>query len=176
MKLIDLFTQHEKLTNEVNNSCRFCGYVDSQSQVKAEEEKFRRNHEKVLSDLKELDNLSNRIFEALATNYVEVRGVKLSLATVHHYIHNFKNATNQMFGGIDTCAIPSFHAGYSTARRRYYETLMFDIQISSDADFEGILVDPLKIKDKDRSECNSDDYLSDLKNAYIKAIAEIEVF
>lgn len=176
MKLVDYFTQHEKLTNEVMNNCRLCGYASTNAEAKVKEEEFRKNNEKVLRSLRELDDLTNRIFEVMATNYVEVDGVRLSLMTIHHYINNFRCAFGfQPMHGLESavaCAVPSFPANYANARRFYLESLERGRFTLPNED-EDIFVDPLGLKSRDGGDVNN--YLSDLRNAYVKKVAEIEV-
>ena len=188
MKIIDLFSRYELLSREIVEVNWLSRRVHSESDVKKEEEKIYKDNQRMLDAVQELEELTNRIFEVLATNYVEIRGTRYSLATLHHYITSEEsNEFDRVCNYVDysLCKVPALHPQYCVGKVEYLRTLdksqwqdemksmMYEeaeLDVNPRQEF---LVDPLKLCEK--TESAEFDFMSEVKNVYLKAITSVDV-
>lgn len=175
MTLLDLFQKHEVLTREVVDTY-WLSQSCSPSKRKEEEERIRQDNERALRLIKEIDELTNRIYEALATHYVDIDGTRLSLATIHQYIISDElsclSHMGNHLGEYDACKVPAFHPKYFNARLNYFQTLNRSKYVEA-TEGNTILADPLKLHDEVRDQQFS--FMSKLRNEYVKQLVAIEV-
>lgn len=176
MKLIDLFHQQEVLTAEAVDIFHLSNYVSSQSEMKREEEKILKDNERALRLLEEIDNLTNRIFKALADNEVVINGTRYSLATLHYYIvsseESYHSSVGELVGECDACKVPAFHPTYFNARLNYLQSLDTSRRMVAYDEYT-LLVDPLKLHTETKNYYFN--FMAEVKNVYLKAIATIDV-
>lgn len=167
MKLIDLISKYEVLVNELSRPCTLTDYVKSQEDVKREEERIRKKNEEVVRKLNEVDELMNRIVEIMATNYIEIRGIKYSLLVAKTYITKGKGG---IFGFEDNGA---YVMNYKLPRLDYLESYNNAQDTKSLVPDATILVDPLGLHDKSNNAVF--EFISEIKSEYIKQLTTIEV-
>lgn len=177
MKIVDLLRKYELLTKEVADVNWLSKYVDLESNAKKEGERIYRDNQRMLIAVQELEEFTNRIFEALATHYVSIMGTQYSLAILHYYITNeetfeFDNPTCN-YVDYSVCKVPALHPQYIVGKVEYLKTLDRSQMIGDNWGDKKILVVPLKLCDK--TESAEFDFMSEVRNVYLKQITSIDV-
>ena len=102
MKVVELLAERQKIKNLLNNikfykSAPICPpsvFMSDMSDVRKEtytEQDFNRNYEKAMKLLKRMDELNNALHESDSQHYIEVMGIRLSVATARQYIEELYN-------------------------------------------------------------------------------------
>lgn len=121
--------------------------------------------------IERMDVLLNRIIEVMATSYVEVQGIRYSLIALHIYIANSNSNTDNADNISIFLRSGNIHV-FKIPRLQYLDTVGWSRHVSPHGN-NTILVDPLKLRDRDNDAAF--ELLSEMKIVYIKQLAEIDV-
>lgn len=177
MKLLDGIMELRKLDASK-------GYFSPQTivccdaEVKEETERIKKSAELYKAIVDKIEQLSNRIFEQMATHYVDVEGSRLSLLTLITIINNEpfsveETDTIDIFG--DSMAVGNFSRSVCHPRLSYLDC-MDNVAFPTFRGMhcgEPILVDPFNLG-KESSHLK-DEYLAKARSIYIKALCEVDL-
>ena len=170
MELRKLNASKEYFTSQTTVCC--------EAEVKMETERIKKGAEQYKAIVDKFEQLSNRIFEQMATHYVDVEGNRLSLLTLSTIISNEpfgveETDTIDIFGG--RYEIGNFSRSVSHPRLCYLNCMdnVIGNTCRSMPCGETILVDPFNL-----GETNGhlrDEYLAKARGIYIKALCEVDL-
>lgn len=171
MKLIDGLLELNKLDEKIRTLCPTV-YIFNSERIKKEEDDIRKMFKQNEKAVTKYEELSNKVYEKMATNYVTVEDSKVSLLVLADIIGlvNLKGDIQEFFieeGEPNLGSHP-----------RLRHLCSFDVECPTDLDnaqiFEGsILVDPMSCKDREESVANT--YKVKAKSAFFKAICDIDM-
>ena len=171
MKLIDGLLELNKLNEEIHTVCPIVHIFNSE-RIKKEEEDIRKRFEQNEKAVVKYEELSNKVYEKMATNYVTVEDRKVSLLVLADIIGlvNLNGNVQEFFDDEEEPA-PVFHP--RLRHLRSYD-VRDSIEIFDSQFCEGsVLVDPFSCKDRDENVMNT--YKVKAKSAFFKAICDIDM-
>lgn len=179
MKLIELITQHDLLSQQMYRvDVPYCFESSDMNKedIKAKEEELKKHHENVLAKLKDLDEMYNRILEAMATHYIEFRGIKMSLMTMYNYLSHYNTDAKVSFLSEkeeNIANVRDLYGECSLPRLNYLwllSTASYEARTVEDGE---IFIDPLELGDASLN--FKFEFLAEMKSVYIQQIATVEV-
>lgn len=186
MKIIDAMIERETLRFEMSYRSRYYDTTESQDAVRKLENKVREENAESKKKLDQIDALSNRINEALATHYGKVQGIEMSLATMKDYLKSYKKPGSGLFPqpvqpiGFGMCRYDScnpMNEADCGEEVRYKYVSSFGEPYASFDDFKEdceILVNPDNV-DRDYCDKNKVKLHLDIKCEFLKQIATIDL-
>ena len=112
MKIIDLMFEREALRLEMRHEERYYDTVMSQDDARKRQDKIREKNAENRKKLDQIDALSNRINEALATSFSKVQGTEMSLATMLDYIRKVEKSIHPFGDRVLPPCNPAFNQGF----------------------------------------------------------------